>query len=97
MDENPKIELVRDPDAEELDSAAPASTTRLNQWLATLVSRGGSDLLLVTGVPACLRVNGECVAIGTEPLRGEQIEAAVRPALGAHGLAQYQKDQIADS
>ncbi len=97
MDENPKIELVRDPDTEELESAAPASATRLNQWLTTLVNRGGSDLLLVAGVPACIRVNGECVAIGTEPLRGEQIEAAVRPALGPHGLAQYQRDQIADS
>ena len=98
MDENPRIELVRDSESEELDSSVvPASATRLNQWLAALVSRGGSDLLLVNGVPAYIRVNGECVAIGTEALRGEQIEAAVRPALAPHAIAQYQKGQIADS
>ena len=33
-------------------------TTRLDRWLAGLVNRRGSDLLLVEGAPPCIRVDG---------------------------------------
>ena len=46
-------ELNRSRDAGEADEK-----TRLDQLLATAVQRGASDLLLVAGSPAVLRVNG---------------------------------------
>ena len=42
--------------SENTDSAA---TGRLDQWLNMLVSRGGSDLLLVEDAPPCVRVQGD--------------------------------------
>ncbi len=40
------------------------SLTELNRWLVQLVERRGSDLLLVTDAPACIRVDGQVVPIG---------------------------------
>jgi len=77
-------------------SAGPGSA-QLDGWLSTLVSRAGSDLLLVAGAPACLRVDGPVTSIGEEPLRGPEIEAAVLPVLSANALESYRKTQIADS
>ena len=59
---------------------SPASA-RLDEWLATLVGRAGSDLLLVPGAPASIRFEGEVRPIDRETLDGPGIEAAVVPAL----------------
>ena len=72
-------------------------SVQLNLWLEQLVSRKGSDLLLVPQAPASIRVEGTLVAIGDSPLTGDEIEAAVLPALAAHARAEYQQKQIADS
>jgi len=72
-------------------------SVQLNLWLEQLVSRKGSDLLLVPQAPAAMRVEGTLVAIGDSPLTGDEIEAAVLPALAAHARAEYQQKQIADS
>ena len=69
----------------------------LNAWLEQLVSRNGSDLLLVPQAPALVRVEGAMAAAGDRPLSGDEIEAAVFPALGAHAREEYQKGGIADS
>jgi twitching motility protein PilT len=70
---------------------------QLNSWLEQLVSRNGSDLLLVPGAAAFVRVEGGLVAIGDSPLTGDEIEAAVLPALATHARAEYQQNHIADS
>jgi twitching motility protein PilT len=70
---------------------------QLNSWLEQLVSRNGSDLLLVPGAPAFVRVEGGLVAIGDSPLTGDEIEAAVLPALAVHAREAYQQNHIADS
>ena len=80
--------------AEDNDSAA---TARLDQWLNTLVDRGGSDLLLVEGAPPCIRVEGEVRKLGPASLDGPEIEAAVLPALSQHALRLYRETLIADS
>ena len=67
------------------------STARLDRWLATLVSQGGSDLLLVAGAPACIRLGGEVKSIEAAPLEGREIEAAVLPALTQHSFQLYRK------
>ncbi len=96
VDENPKIELVRD--AEEPESKPlSAGSTRLNQWLQTLVERGGSDLLLISGSPACIRLNGEVVNLDMRQLGSAEIESAVLPALTSHASRDYKEARIADS
>lgn len=76
--------------------ASSSPTLRLDQWLATLIAREGSDLLLIPGAPACIRFEGQVRAIEGGTLDGPEIEAAVVPALTPHGLAQYREMQIAD-
>src|SRR6266571_6130571 len=71
--------------------------TELNRWLVQLVERRGSDLLLVTDAPACIRVDGQVVPIGTRKLVSDEIENAITPALMPHALRQYLETRIADS
>ena len=75
----------------------PHESPELKQWLGELVSRNGSDLLLVPGAPAAIRVEGALSSIGDRPLSGEEIEAAVLPALAAHAREEFQQYGIADS
>jgi twitching motility protein PilT len=77
--------------------AVSGDTERLDRWLATLVSRSGSDLLLVEGAPPCIRVDGDVRKIEAALLDGPEIEAAVLPALNRHALHLYQEHGIADS
>jgi twitching motility protein PilT len=97
MDELPKIELVRDTEDADLKASEELSNTRLNHWLGVLVERGGSDLLLVHGTPACIRVRGEVVSLESKPLQGPEIEETVMGALSAHASKQYREVHIADS
>jgi len=69
----------------------------MDEWLAALVSRGGSDLLLVAGVPPSIRFEGQVQPIGSEKLSGTEIEAAILPALIPPAVRQYQQGHISDS
>src|SRR5579863_414572 len=70
---------------------------QLKHWLGELVSHHGSDLLLVAGAPAAIRVEGALWAIQDGTLTGDEIEAMVLPALAAHARQDYQQYGIADS
>jgi twitching motility protein PilT len=85
--------------AESGDSREPDSplATRLDLWLTSLVTRGGSDLLLVPGAPPSMRLEGAVQSIEAGTLEGPEIEAAVLPALSARGLEQYRETHIGDS
>ncbi len=72
-------------------------SAEFKQWLGELVSRNGSDLLLVPQAPAAIRFEGVLSTIGDRPLTGEEIEAAVLPAMAAHAREEYQQYGIADS
>lgn len=72
-------------------------SSELKHWLGELVARKGSDLLLVPNAPASIRFEGVVTPIGDSALSGEQIEAAVLPALAAHAREEYQQYGIADS
>ena len=90
--------LVRElNDGRETEPIESAATARLDHWLGTLVSRGGSDLLLVDSAPPCIRIQGEVRKIEPDPLDGTDIEAAVLPALSPHALRLYREALIADS
>jgi twitching motility protein PilT len=73
-----------------------AGMSRLDVWLSTLVTLGGSDLLLVADAPASLRVEGQVRKIEPTPLDGPAIEAAVLPALTPRAQQTYRDAHIAD-
>jgi twitching motility protein PilT len=75
---------------------ADGETERLRAWLAQVVERSASDLLLVPGAPPALRVDGQVVALLEGPLGGEEIEDAVAPALAPHARKIYRDAGIAD-
>ena len=79
------------------DPADVAATGTLDQWLAILVEKAGSDLLLVEGAPPCIRVQGEIRKIEANTLDGAEIEAAVLPALSRHALHLYRELSITDA
>src|ERR1700676_1922143 len=99
MDEAPEIDRIVNElnDLREQDGSEPASAVQLDAWLKTLIARGGSDLLLVAGAPACIRAKGVVQKIDARPLDGPEIEAAVLPALTSHALTRYRQSQISDS
>jgi twitching motility protein PilT len=75
-------------------------TERLNTWLAEVVSRGGSDLLLVAGAPPAVRIDGVVRPIEQAhdgPLGSEEIDDAVTPALPPHARRIYREQGIADA
>jgi len=78
-------------------SADFPATARIDEWLGQLVARHGSDLLLVSGVPPCIRFEGAVQPIGQFPLSGSEIESATLPALTPNALQQYRDHQISDS
>ncbi len=83
-------------------SAASSSSARLESWLAVMMERRASDLLLVSGAPPVLRVDGRVAPIegalsDAGPLDGLDIEEAVYPALAPHAQKQYRETGIADA
>jgi len=74
-----------------------SATARLDNWLRSLVERQGSDLLLIPGAPASIRLEGQVQSIESNPLDGSEIEAAVLPALLPHAVQLYQQERIVDS
>jgi len=72
-------------------------TSRLERWLALLRERGASDLLLVSGAPPVMRLDGRVIALSDGPLDGEDIQHTVLPALPPHAQRQYRETHIADS
>jgi twitching motility protein PilT len=86
----------------ELNAGAPQVPTsghqvaRLNAWLAEVVGRSASDLLLVPGASPTLRIDGLVVPLAEGPLSGEEIEDAVVPALAPHARRMYRESGIAD-
>ena len=69
----------------------------LTHLLRELVTRGGSDLLLVADLPASIRYEGRVEQLGGPKLHGEDIENTVLPVLAEHAVQQYHQAGIADS
>jgi twitching motility protein PilT len=84
-------------ESEDAYESLEAASSPLGRWLATVVSLGASDLLLVQGAPPCMRIDGEVRKIEPNVLDGSEIEAAVIPALTRHARQLYREQLIADS
>src|SRR5437870_12439653 len=76
--------------------ASMRGASRLEGWLRILAGAGGSDLLLVAGAPASIRVEGRVRPLAEGPLDGIDIEEAVLPALAPHAQRIYREAHIAD-
>jgi twitching motility protein PilT len=70
---------------------------RLDGWIRHVVSHKGSDLLLVSGTPPVMRVDGSLQAIGTIALDDQAVEDAILPLLPAHAAREYQRIHIVDA
>jgi twitching motility protein PilT len=85
------------PELGERSAGGVRASARLDEWLSALIERRGSDLLLVSGVPACIRFEGAVQPLGSEALTGADIEATVLPVLTPRAQQQYRENHIADA
>jgi twitching motility protein PilT len=85
------------PTAPDNEAHAPLDVTKFDRWLSLLVERRASDLLLVTGSPPAIRVDGKVVPLEEDVLDGRAIELAVIGALPSHAKTLYRETGIADA
>jgi twitching motility protein PilT len=88
------VDALNDTAAE--NTPARQTPSRLESWLRTLVTRGGSDLFLVAGAPPSLRIDGVVHPLDEGPLDGQDVEDAVFPILSAYHVKQYRERRSAD-
>jgi twitching motility protein PilT len=72
-------------------------TSRLDDWLRLVVQAEGSDVLLVSGAPPAVRVDGRLRPLAADPLDSAGIEDAVLPALPPHARKAYKTGGITDA
>ena len=76
------------------DAAAPAFNFKLA--IQTMVQRNGSDLLLKVGRPATVRVNGELVALETQPLKPEELKSLAEQIMTPRQVKEFAEHKEAD-
>jgi twitching motility protein PilT len=76
--------------------AAAADSSRLQRWLERLLEADGSDLFLVAGSPAALRVNGRVTPIDANPLTPEEIEDIILPCLSEREREAWRRTHSVD-
>lgn len=87
----------------ELNATASASgplleaSSRVEDWLAEVVRRKGSDLLLVSGSAPSVRVDGLLSPVADLVLDGDDIAASITPLLPPHAARQFRDAGIADA
>jgi len=74
----------------------PLSTASLDQLLDAAARRGASDILLIAGVPAVLRINGALAPPSGPPLESEDVRSLVLPLLEPSQLAELQNAKSVD-
>src|SRR5262249_37050264 len=74
-----------------------AATAQLRAWLESVVERGASDLLLVADARPSLKIDGAVTPLEEAAvLSGDDIAAAVAPALPLHARRLFAARGIAD-
>ena len=77
-------------------STTPQVTSSLDQLLRAAAGRGASDLLLIAGATATLRINGALVAGAGSPLEPEDVSSLVLPLLEPRQLEELQRNKSVD-
>ena len=73
------------------------ASSSIDEWLAEVMRRKGSDLLLVAGRPPMVRVDGRLSPITDHTLDGEDIKTIIVPMLPPHAARQFHEHGIADA
>jgi len=89
-------ELNRAAPGNKAAARVPESTGSLDKLLAFAASRGASDVLLIAGAPAVLRVSGTLAPNSGPPLDAEEVRGLVLPLLGPAQLEELQKNRSVD-
>jgi twitching motility protein PilT len=74
----------------------PGSTASLEQLLHSAAARNASDVLLIAGAPAMLRINGALAPGGGTPLDGEDVKSLVLPLLEPWQMDELHKRKSVD-
>jgi twitching motility protein PilT len=74
----------------------PQSTASLDHLLGIAVSRNASDVILMAGAPAILRVNGTLLPASGPPMDGEDVRGFVLPLLDGPQAEELQKQKSVD-
>ena len=61
----------------------------LEHWLHKIIEKKGSDLLIMVGVPAMVKVNGELSSISDQKLSPEQTEEIVTSMMSDKQKAEF--------
>ncbi len=77
-------------------SRLPQSTASLEQLLHAAAARSASDVLLIAGTPAMLRINGNLTGGGGAALEAEDVRSLVLPLLEPWQLEELQKRKSVD-
>ncbi len=72
-------------------------SSRVEDWLAEVIRRKGSDLLLVAGRGPAVRIDGLLSPVADLVLDGDDIAAAITPLLPSHAARQFRDTGIADA
>lgn len=74
----------------------PQSTASLDQLLGIAAGRNASDVILIAGAPAILRVNGTLVPASGPPMESEDVRSLVLPLLDAPQMEELHKQKTVD-
>ena len=74
----------------------PQSTASLERVLQLAVSRNASDVLLIAGAPAMLRVTGNLTSASGSALEAEDVRSLVAPLLEPAQMEELQKRKSVD-
>jgi twitching motility protein PilT len=66
------------------------------QAITQMVQRNGSDLLLKVGRPATIRVNGDLVALETQPLKPEELKSLAEQIMTPRQVKEFAEHKEAD-
>ena len=89
-------ELNRAAPSQKSTARLPESTASLDQLLEFAGRRGASDILLIAGAPAVLRVNGALVGGSGELLEPDDVRALVLPLLEPSQMEELQRRKSVD-
>jgi twitching motility protein PilT len=89
-------ELNRAAPSQKSAERLPQSTASLDELLGFASRRNASDILLIAGAPAVLRVNGALAPGSGPPLEPEDIRAAVLPLLEPSQMEELQRRKSVD-
>ncbi len=80
------------PDAPQTGTAS----FNFKQAITLMVQRNASDLLLKVGRPATIRVNGELVALDTQPLKPEELKSLAEQIMTPRQVKEFAEHKEAD-